>query len=207
MTAPTPTPAQPRGGLDPLGAVAYAIYIGLGGLLVFGFAWGLLPAVKKQNEATCHALSPEVRDVVAPDFEVQDLQGNPVKLSDFRGKFVVLNFWATWCPPCITEWPQVHQLGQRLAGRDDVVVIALSIDEKLELVEPFLERMSMAQTPVRVLWDPNGKVHTDFGTTKLPDTYFVDETGRVVQAYINTRKWGSPTAVQCVESMIGRAGS
>ncbi|MBK8241276.1 MAG: TlpA family protein disulfide reductase [Nannocystaceae bacterium] len=200
----SPTPAPPRSGLDPLGALAYAVYVALGGLLVFGFAWALLPAVARQNDAVCHALAPEERDTVAPDFVVQDLQGNEVKLSDFRGKLVVLNFWATWCPPCITEWPQVHQLAERLSGRDDVVVIALSIDKSPDVIEPFLARMSMADTHVKVLWDPNEQVHTDFGTTKLPDTYFVDETGTIRQAYINARKWGSPTAVQCVESMIGR---
>ncbi len=202
MNAPTPTPR--RRGLDPLGATAYAVYIALGSFLVFAFAWSLMPAVARQNEAPCRSMAPEERDVVAPDFVVQDLAGNEVKLSDFRGKFVVLNFWATWCPPCVTEWPQVHQLAERLADRDDVVVIALSIDKTPDVIAPFLARMSMGETKVKLLWDPEQTVHTAFGTSQIPDTYFIDEQGNVRDVFINVRKWGSPTAVQCVESMLAR---
>jgi thiol-disulfide isomerase/thioredoxin len=208
MTASTPSTRSPALGggrrLDPLGATVYAIYVGLGSFLVFAFAWALMPAVEKQNEAPCRSMAPQSRDVPGAEFVVQDLQGNEVKLSDFRGKFVVLNFWATWCAPCVTEWPQVHQLGERLSDNDDVVVIALSIDKTPEVIAPFLDRMSMGETKVKVLWDPNQSVHTEFGTTNIPDTYFVDEQGTVREAFINVRKWGSPTAVQCVESMLAR---
>lgn len=200
MSAPGGTPR--RRTVDPLGAVSWALYVGLGGLLVFGFAWSLLPAVARQNEAPCRSLAPEARNFVAPDFVAKDLAGNDVKLSDFRGKFVVLNFWATWCPPCVTEWPQVHQLAERLGDDEDVVVIALSLDETPDVITPFLERMSMGETKVRTLWDPTNSVHTQFGTTQLPDTYFIDEEGVVRQAFINVRKWGMPTAVQCVESVL-----
>lgn len=199
----TPTADAKARSFDPLGGLAYLLYIGIGGFLVFAFAWALAPAVERQNEAACRPLRPEVRDFAVPDVVVQDLEGNEVRLSDFRGKTVVLNFWATWCPPCITEWPQVHQLAERLADRDDVVVVALSIDDDREVIRPFLDKMAMGETHAVVLWDPSKSVHTQFGTEKLPDTYVIDETGRVVQAYINARKWGSPTAVQCVESMAG----
>lgn len=196
-----PSTSPPRR-VDPLGAVSWALYVGLGGLLVFGFAWSLLPAVARQNEAPCRSLAPQTRDFAAPEFVAKDLQGNDVSFTEFRGKTVVLNFWATWCPPCVTEWPQVHQLGERLKDRDDVVIVALSLDENLEDIAPFLDRMSMGETRVVVLWDPTKSVHTQFGTDQLPDTYFVDEAGVVRQAFINVRKWGTPTAVQCVESVL-----
>lgn len=234
--------------IDALGALAYGLYVALGGFLVFAFAWALMPAIAKQNVATCRALNPDPRDELgpeaeamvekgtpgetvgvdawlgddgklvpwtppkpgelAPDFVVQDLDGNEVKLSDFRGKVVVLNFWATWCPPCITEWPQVHQLAERLAEDTDVVVIALSVDEERSLVEPFLARMALGETKVKVLWDPEPearrKTNLAYGTTKMPDTFVIDEAGVLRHVFVNARKWGSPTAIQCVESMIGR---
>jgi cytochrome c biogenesis protein CcmG/thiol:disulfide interchange protein DsbE len=196
--------ATPQRTLDPLGVTAYALYVALGSFLVFGFAWALAPAVERQNDAPCRSMAPEQRSGDAPEFVAQDLDGNEVKLSDFRGKFVVLNFWATWCAPCVTEWPQVHQLGERLADNEDVVVIALSIDKTPDVIAPFLGRMSMGETRVKVLWDPTQSVHTAYGTTNIPDTYFVDEQGQVRDAFINVRKWGSPTAVQCVESMLAR---
>jgi peroxiredoxin len=141
----------------------------------------------------------------APDFTVKDLEGNEVHLSDFRGKLVVLNFWATWCEPCITEWPQVAKLARRLQdeGDDEVVVLAVSVDHEPEKIGPFLELMTLFESPVRVLWDESTKLHEQFGSVKIPDTFFVDEAGRVSAVFVNTREWGSPDALHCVESSVG----
>jgi peroxiredoxin len=240
--------AAPEREIDALGALAYGLYVALGGFLVFAFAWSLMPAIAKQNEATCKGLNPDPRSEpsreekalieagklgetvgidarlaedgtlepwqppkpgeLAPDFVGLDLEGNEVRLSDFRGKVVVLNFWATWCPPCITEWPQVHQLAERLAEDDDVVVIALSVDEEPSVIAPFLATMALEQTHVKVLWDPEPearrKTNLVYGTTKMPDTYVIDELGVLRHVFVNSRKWGSPSAIQCVESMVGR---
>ena len=141
----------------------------------------------------------------APDTQLFDLEGNEVHLSDFRGKFVIVNFWATWCEPCITEWPQVDQLAGRLGDRDDVVIVAISMDEKKEDIVPFLEKMGLTQTGVNVLWDPKQNFRARFGTTNIPDTYFVDETGKVLHTYVNVRKWGAPEAFHCVDGMVGRS--
>lgn len=139
---------------------------------------------------------------LAPDLQLQDLEGRAVRLTDYRGKFVVLNFWATWCEPCIGEWPQVHQLAERLLGRDDVVVLAVSIDDDASAIRPFLERMSLGETPVQVLWDPTQSVHRSLGTEKIPDTYFIDAEGHVKYAFVNVRKWGSPEAYHCVDGSV-----
>lgn len=202
----TPTKTeQPR--FDPFGAFAYALYIAVGGLLIFGFAWALRSAVDVQNESACRGLNPDDREGPAPAFTVENLNGEPVSLEDFRGKLVILNFWATWCPPCIAEWPQLHRLAERLRDRDDVVVVALSVDEDRTAIEPFLQRMSLQDTNVVVLWDPKQEVHKQFGTNELPDVYFIDERGELSDAFINsaTRKWGSPEAYHCTLSRVGRA--
>lgn len=140
----------------------------------------------------------------APEFVVADLEGNEVRLSDFRGKLVVLNFWATWCEPCITEWPQLSQLAERLAERDDVVVLAVSVEEDPAAIPPFLKQMALSDTQVKVLWDATTTLHKEFGSENIPDTYLVDEQGRVTDVFINTREWGSPDAFHCIESSIGR---
>lgn len=191
--------------LDVIGVVAHVAYVLVGGLLVLGFAWAVVPAVEAQNEAACRSLSPVERRQEAPDVSFVDLEGNEVRLSDLRGRFLVFNFWASWCEPCITEWPQLDQLAQRFEARRDVEVVAVSVDEKLSDVTSFLDRMSLTQSGVRVLHDPTGEVPSAFGTSKLPDTYFIDESGRVVHAYVNVRRWGSPSAFRCVDSMVGRA--
>ncbi|MCX4239870.1 redoxin domain-containing protein [Paraliomyxa miuraensis] len=140
----------------------------------------------------------------APDLALEDLQGNDVRLSSYRGKLVVLNFWATWCEPCITEWPQVAKLAHRLKedGEGQIAVLAVSIDQERDEIDPFLQRMSLFDSPVEVLWDDTTKQHEDFGSEKIPDTYFVDEQGRVAAVFVNVREWGSPDALHCVESSV-----
>ena len=142
----------------------------------------------------------------APEIEAEDLEGNPINLSDYRGKFVIVNFWATWCEPCITEWPQLDQLAKRLGGRDDVIILAVSIDNERSDILPFLKRMSLLETEVGVIWDPTTEIHKAFGSEKIPDTFFVDEQGRLVHAFVNVRKWGAPEAFHCVDGTAGRAG-
>ena len=149
-----------RGGakLDAVGVLAHVVYVLVGGLLVLGFAWAVVPAVEAQNEAACRSMSPIERGQEAPDVSLVDLDGNEVSLSDLRGSFLVLNFWASWCEPCISEWPELDQLAQRLAGRQGVEVVAVSVDEQLDDVRSFLERMSLTQSGVRVLHDPEPRV-------------------------------------------------
>lgn len=202
MSAAPPVAEDSDEGRGWLGALAYVVFIALGCLWVFWFAAALGPAARAQGEAACRSLEPVVRSGPAPEFVAEALDGAKVDLAGLRGKFLVINFWATWCEPCIREWPQLERLAERLAGRDDVVVLAISVDQDRSLVAPFLARMSLERPFTRVLWDPTGKLHTAFGSEKLPDTYFVDREGQLVQAYINVRDWGRPAAYHCVESML-----
>jgi len=195
--------AESRPGISGLGVVAHLIFVAAGGLLVFFFAAALTPAITAQGAAACRSLEPEARSGPAPEFTVQDLSGAPVTLGDFGGKLVIVNFWATWCEPCIREWPQLDRLAERFAGRDEVVILAISVDSDPALIAPFLERMSLTDTRVRVLWDPKQEVQKSYGTDKLPDTYFVGKAGELLHAFINIRDWGRPAAYQCVESMLG----
>ena len=190
--------------MDWFATLAHAVFVLVGGILVFGFAWALFPAVESQNGAACRPLSPETRDMEAPGFTVQDLQGNTVSLEEFAGKFVILNFWATWCEPCVQEWPELDQLAQRLGDRDDVVILAVSVDENREDVGTFLERLQLQDTSVRVLWDPEHKLNDTYGSPKLPDTHFIGRDGRVEQVFVNVRDWGNPTAFNCVQTAAGR---
>lgn len=181
---------------------ALLLFLFVSGALVFGFGLSLQRAVQGQNSSPCRPLSPKSLDVPAPDFSVLDVAtGQPLTLQELRGKFVVINFWASWCEPCTTEWPQIARLAERFAGRDDIVVLAISQDETLEDVQKFLKRMSLESTTVRVAWDREKTVAKSFGTEKLPDTYFIDRDGALLSAFINVRDWGRPTAYRCVESV------
>lgn len=113
-----------------------------------------------------------------PDIELYDLQGNPSKLSDFRGTVVVLNFWATWCGPCRMELPELEKLYNELGGKG-LMVLAVSVDEYRQMVPAFLQRMKLT-LPVYFV-DPMTERSLGIGT--IPFTLVLDKEGKAVRAY------------------------
>ncbi|MEE9383160.1 MAG: TlpA disulfide reductase family protein [Nannocystaceae bacterium] len=194
-----PAAEQGRPPPDVWAALGYMFFVAVGGTLVFSFASALGSAVQRQQGAACRELRPEPRDSEAADFEFVDRDGAKGRLSDYRGKFVVLNFWASWCEPCAREWPELDRLGHRFEARDDLVILAVSVDETAADMQGFLRKMSSTDTAVRVVHDPTSEANKLFGSEKLPDTFFVDRLGRVTDAFINVRRWGSQAAFHCVE--------
>jgi thiol-disulfide isomerase/thioredoxin len=203
IPAPKLEGAATRRGLDAVAAIAMSAFVLVGGLLVFGYAQALVPAAEAQLGAACRPLTPVEKTGPAPALELEDLAGNPTSLDEFRGKFVVLNFWATWCEPCTREWPDLDLLATRLAERDDIAVVAVSLDTSNDDIIPYMQRMGLAQTKVRVLRSKSAEAHKLFGSDKIPDTYFVSPTGELQALFVNVREWGRPKAVRCVEASAG----
>ncbi len=121
----------------------------------------------------------------AIDFELDTLDGGKLRLSDFRGKTVFLNFWATWCPPCIEEMPSLRRLHRKLSSHPEFVFLAVSTDEDWEPVRRFFER-EPAEFPV--LLDAKGVLAKRYGTTKFPETYVIRD-GRVLGLIVGPRDW------------------
>lgn len=189
----------PRRPLDPLQAVAWLVFFGVGGLLVFGMGQSLAPAAEAQRDAACRALEPEPRSGPAPALQLETLDGKATSLADMKGDFVVLNFWATYCAPCIQEWPALDTLANRFVEDSDVRVVAVSLDDEKSKIEPFLKRMALQDSRVEVMWDPTQEGNAAFGSTAIPDTFFVDAHGELNRAFINVREWGRPNAFRCVD--------
>ena len=125
---------------------------------------------------------------LTPDFELLDLQGQKVRLSGYRGKVVVLNFWATWCPPCIEEMPSLNRFRRSFASRG-VVVVAVSVDEDEQALRRFV---ADHQIEMVILRDPGRRVSVLYQTYKYPETYILDRRGRLVQKWIGPRDWDDP---------------
>ena len=114
----------------------------------------------------------------APDFSLQTLDGEMVELSDFEGKKVILNFWATWCKPCREEMPDLQSI---YAERDeDVVILAVNMDAHND-VKGFIDSYSVA---FPVLLDKEDEVSDMYQVISLPTTYFINEDGIIVQKHI-----------------------
>jgi thiol-disulfide isomerase/thioredoxin len=138
----------------------------------------------------------------APDFEFNDLSGRPVRLSSFRDKVVILNFWSRACPPCLEEMPSLELLAQRLRKRNDVVLLAISTDESTAEAADAIRSLLGESSALQVLVDPGGdEVRRLFGTRLFPETWFIDGDG-VVRARIDgARDWASPLALELVDSL------
>ena len=123
----------------------------------------------------------------APDFTVRDSE-RTVKLSDYRGQVVVLNFWASWCPPCIEETPSLVQMQSRLKDKG-IVVLAVSEDADEAAYRRFLQRFNSNLVAVR---DPSAKTKGLYGTVLIPETFIIDRTGVVRRKFISAVDWNSP---------------
>jgi peroxiredoxin len=122
----------------------------------------------------------------APDFTLPDLSGRVYRLSDFRGKVVFLNVWATWCPPCRMEMPSMETLYRRLKGRDFVMLAVSQDEDGSASVQPYVEQAGLT---FPVLVDPKGVVSRQFGVTGYPETFVIDRQGRVIEHTIGPENW------------------
>lgn len=116
---------------------------------------------------------------IAPDFELENLKGDIIKLSDFKGKKVILNFWATWCPPCKDEMPDMEEFYQQ-AGKD-VVILAVNIDPQYN-VKKFVKENKIT---FPILLDRKDQVNTKYQIISIPTTYFIDEKGIIRHKHIS----------------------
>src|SRR5882757_7747311 len=107
----------------------------------------------------------------APEFTIKADTGQTVSVPNFGGKLLVLNFWATWCPPCVQETPSLSEFARRYAARG-VVVLGISVDKDEKAYRAFLERFKPAFLTVR-----ESKSHEDYGTYMYPETYIIDANG------------------------------
>lgn len=136
----------------------------------------------------------------APEFTLSSLDGKQVSLSDFRGKIVMLHFWATWCPPCVEEIPTIDKLYNGLVGKD-FQILAVSVDEGgAERVSSFLQRNRLA---LPVLLDPGHSIASLYGTFKFPETYVIDRNGIVKYKVIGARDWTDPVTIRALQDMTG----
>jgi peroxiredoxin len=137
----------------------------------------------------------------APDFTLPSLNQQPISLGNFRRGVVVLNFWATWCPPCVEETPSLKRFADQMRG-SDVTVIGVSVDQDAQALERFV---GAAQLTFPIARDPDQAVASRYGTFKFPETYIIDSEGKIAKKLIGAVDWQDPRIVAFVRS-LARAG-
>lgn len=133
----------------------------------------------------------------APNFSITTDSGQAVSLANYRGKVLVLNFWASWCPPCVEETPSLNKFQQEVAG-SGVTVLGISIDRNKKMYDRFLRRFGVSFETAR---DPDAKISASYGTFKIPETYIIDRNGKVAEKIISDRNWTDPQIVNFVKSL------
>jgi cytochrome c biogenesis protein CcmG, thiol:disulfide interchange protein DsbE len=134
----------------------------------------------------------------APDFSIAADNGRTITTSNFGGRLLVLNFWATWCQPCVEEVPSLDEFAKEMAG-SGVVVLGVSVDKNPKLYRDFLTRSRVSFMTAR---DPDAKISADYGTFKYPETYIIDTKGKVVQKIIGPANWTDGSMVNAVKSFL-----
>lgn len=138
----------------------------------------------------------------APDVEFLDAAGETLTLAVFRGKVVLVNFWATWCAPCVREMPSLDRLKAKIDD-PDFEIVAISEDRKgAEVAIPFLEKLGIENFTSH--FDTRMKLARAFGLVGMPTTYLIDRDGNIVGSLSGTAEWDSPEAVALVRELLDR---
>jgi len=167
------------------------------GHVLLWFAVVLLCACSSEPEQSQKDAT--AQPALAPDFELSSLQGKTVRLSELRGKVVVLNFWATWCPPCREEVPSMQQLHGMMSGTE-FVMLAVNIEQDGRKTVPvFLQKNPVDFT---ILFDESGQVRKSYGVAKYPETFIIDPQGRIVEKVIGGINWSQPRVVEFLRRLL-----
>jgi thiol-disulfide isomerase/thioredoxin len=147
-----------------------------------------------------HTLTPLSQPVAAPEFSLEDLDETAHRLTDYRGRVVVINFWAVWCPPCRGEMPSLERLRERFKDRP-FSILAINEGEDLDRIQPFL--WDLEPSPgFTVLLDSDLTVSQAFGVRGLPTSFILDKQGRIVYRAVGGREFDHPEMVAAIEVLL-----
>ena len=134
------------------------------------------------------------------EIKLNDADGGPHKLSDFRGKIVFLNFWTTWCPTCRIEMPSMEKLHQKFKD-SDFTLVTINLQEPGSRVKEFFKEFKLTFT---ALMDTSGDVGVMFGINQIPTTFILDQRGRIIGKALGPRVWDSPKSIALFERLTQR---
>jgi len=203
---------EKRGG-DLKSVVAQLGFIGVAALAVFGFVQAAQSDQRRSSCTALCALAPSygARNRIAPDFELPDMNGKKVRLSDFRGKTVILNFWTKTCGPCKEEIPALAELATNLHKHSNIVLLTVSTDEGPESVRDMLKVLldtqgttdsgrDSGEPPFPILFDPELEVvRGKYGTTLFPETWIIDPKGIIRARFDRALDWAGALAIDVAE--------
>ncbi len=169
-------------------------------LLMIGV--GIVVLLQTKNSSFNLSGKPRLeKGMKAPGFTLPDLDGNLVNLADHTGNVVLLNIWATWCPPCVEEMPSMEKLHLALKG-ERFKILAVSIDASgAKVVDPFMKKHKLT---FPALIDAKATLKNLYRTTGVPESFIIDGNGTIVEKVIGPADWASPDAIRFFQSLIAK---
>jgi peroxiredoxin len=162
-------------------------------LIFFSFLFPVIP------EAGVDLNAYPDRGYSAPEFNLRDLNGKEHSLSDYRGKVVLLNVWATWCFPCLAELPSLESLNKKMEGQN-FALLTVSIDHiSPKALKQFVKKNAIS---FPVLHSPDGYFQNLYRTNSIPTTFIIDKTGAIVSRVPGAREWDSGEAVEALKELM-----
>ncbi|HKQ71388.1 MAG TPA: TlpA disulfide reductase family protein [Polyangiaceae bacterium] len=185
-------------------ALIQMAFIVVAGIAVFAFVTMAKDSEARRSCVPVCAMRPNYagQNRLAPDFELTDENGAKVKLSQFRGKTVVLNFWTTTCQPCLEEMPSLADLAKIVKKRSDVVVLTVSTDTSKEVALSALQTLlHEPKPPFPVLLDSESSVVREkYGTQLFPETWLIDPQGVIRARFDGARDWSNAMILDLIDS-------
>lgn len=135
----------------------------------------------------------------AAELPIFDKAGRKIDLSKEKGRIVVIHFWATWCPPCVDEIPELSKFWEQYKGRDDIALYAISVDKDWKIVDTFSQ---MHPNDLPFYRDPESATAKRFGTTQFPETYITNRAGRVLYRIQGGIQWADPEVKERIRQLL-----
>ncbi len=190
---------------SPVTLVAYLVFVLAASAIVYSFVSVAREGETRRRCTPVCLLKPEYAGANrrAPDFTLKDLEGKDVSLSSFSGKVVFLNFWASWCGPCLKEMPALATMTRILADRKDVVVVTVSADDAVNDAVVALKSTLQEERPFVTLFDPGGKAIAagKYGTNQFPESYLIDKHGVIRARFDGGRDWSDATVIEFIDQL------
>jgi thiol-disulfide isomerase/thioredoxin len=171
------------------------IFVLLGLIVLTAFASATTVTAEEFRQM---GLQPPKQRLESIDFELQDLSGSTRRLSDYRGKVVFLNFWATWCGPCRFEMPSMEKLYRRFKDKG-LEIVAVNLQEDRASVQRFVDQYGLS---FPVLLDTTGRIGATYGARSIPTTYIVGRDGFVLAGTVGTREWDDEEYLSFFEKLL-----
>lgn len=181
-----------------------ALFItGISGLILFAGFYQWRKSTNTEYDRPSLSMLEKMETEGVPDFTLPTIEGSPFELRSLNGQVVIINFWASWCGPCLEEFPSMIELITKLEGK--VKLVAIAQDTKKEEVTSFLKAFPKSHHPsIIVVWDESHDVAKKYGVDRLPESFVVGKDFKLSRKISGSINWSTPDAIEFMNALVNK---